>query len=122
MRKRASVLAPFFVCIGGGDMAMDQEFQTNPRARLLQVPQGKFGVHYIVATFALLFALWHVATNVYLNEPGLWQNAIHFAGFGFLAAVTISPWGSKANPDLGLDAGFCLWLADCRCRSLGGKR
>lgn len=78
-------------------MAEDQEFEMNPREALLQVPQGKFGVHYIVAAFALLFALWHVATNIYLNEPGLWQNAIHFAGFGFLAAVTISPWGSKAN-------------------------
>ena len=35
-----------------------------------------------------LFALWHVATNVFLNEPGLWQNAIHFGGFAFLGAVT----------------------------------
>ncbi|NND91292.1 MAG: TRAP transporter fused permease subunit [Granulosicoccus sp.] len=35
-----------------------------------------------------LFALWHVATNVFINESGMWQNAIHFAGFGFLAAVT----------------------------------
>lgn len=34
------------------------------------------------------FAIWHVATNVFLNEPGLWQNAIHFAGFAFLAAIT----------------------------------
>jgi TRAP-type uncharacterized transport system fused permease subunit len=40
--------------------------------------------------FALiaLFAVWHVATNVFLNEPGLWQNTIHFGGFAFLAAVT----------------------------------
>ncbi len=35
-----------------------------------------------------VFALWHVATNVFLNEPGLWQNAIHFGGFAFLGAVT----------------------------------
>ncbi len=35
-----------------------------------------------------LFALWHVATNVFINEPGLWQNTIHFGGFAFLAAVT----------------------------------
>lgn len=35
-----------------------------------------------------LFAIWHVATNVFINEPGLWQNAIHFGGFSFLAAVT----------------------------------
>ncbi len=42
-----------------------------------------FGVALISA-----FALWHVATNVFLNEPGLWQNAIHFGGFAFLGAVT----------------------------------
>lgn len=35
-----------------------------------------------------LFAVWHIATNVFLNEPGLWQNTIHFAGFAFLAAIT----------------------------------
>ena len=35
-----------------------------------------------------LFALWHIATNLYLNEPGHWQNAIHFAGFAWLAAIT----------------------------------
>ncbi len=37
-----------------------------------------------------LFGLWHIVTNVYLNEGGLWQNSIHFAGFGLLAAVTTS--------------------------------
>ena len=34
--------------------------------------------------FAVVFGLWHVVTNVYLIEPGRWQNAIHFAGFAFL--------------------------------------
>lgn len=42
-----------------------------------------------VCIFAIVFGIWHVVTNVYLNEPGLWQNAIHFAGFAFLAAVTV---------------------------------
>lgn len=42
-----------------------------------------------VCLFAIVFGIWHVVTNVYLNEPGLWQNAIHFAGFAFLAAVTV---------------------------------
>lgn len=42
-----------------------------------------------VCIFAIVFGIWHVVTNVYLNEPGFWQNAIHFAGFAFLAAVTV---------------------------------
>jgi TRAP transporter 4TM/12TM fusion protein len=67
------------------------------RSDLLSVPRGGFAPHYIIAGFALMFALWHVATNVYLTEPGLWQNAIHFAGFAFLAAVTLSPWGARSN-------------------------
>jgi TRAP transporter 4TM/12TM fusion protein len=47
--------------------------------------------------FAVIFGLWHVITNVYLIEPGLWQNAIHFAGFAFLASVIHSPFGSRAD-------------------------
>lgn len=50
-----------------------------------------------------LFGIWHVATNVYLHEPGRWQNCIHFAGFAFLAAITTS--GSHKN---GFGARF--WL------------
>jgi len=55
--------------------------------------------------FAALFGIWHIATNVYLNEPGLWQNAIHFGGFAFLAAITLSPFGRRANTPL-------AWTAD----------
>ncbi|MBO6561162.1 MAG: TRAP transporter fused permease subunit [Nisaea sp.] len=50
--------------------------------------------------FAAAFGIWHIATNVYLNEPGLWQNAIHFGGFAFLAAITLSPFGRRANTPL----------------------
>lgn len=46
---------------------------------------------------AVVFGLWHVATNVYLIEPGRWQNAIHFAGFAFLASIIHSPFGDRAN-------------------------
>ena len=67
------------------------------REDLLSLPSGKFQKPHLILGFALLFALWHIATNVYLTEPGLWQNAIHFAGFGFLAAVTVSPWGARSN-------------------------
>ena len=45
-----------------------------------------------------LFGLWHLATNVLFNEPGLWQNAIHFAGFAFLAAVTTRSFGKGRQP------------------------
>ncbi len=86
-------------------MTDDQKAGTMSRDALLTVPSGKFGPHYVIPLFALVFALWHVATNVYLTEPGLWQNAIHFAGFAFLAAVTVSPWGSKANQTW-------AWMAD----------
>jgi TRAP transporter 4TM/12TM fusion protein len=49
-----------------------------------------------IVGFAVCFALWHIATNIWLNEPGKWQNAIHFAGFAFLAAVTASPFGRNS--------------------------
>ena len=41
----------------------------------------------------IAFGLWHIATNLFLNEPGRWQSAIHFAGFAFLASVLYSPFG-----------------------------
>jgi len=90
------------------------------RSELLDMPHGQFGAHHIIFAFALVFALWHVLTNVYLIEPGLWQNAIHFAGFAFLASVTISPWGARANRSWAwlidvvyglLVAAAALWIA-----------
>ena len=69
----------------------------NPRETLLELPKGAWGSHHIILIFALVFAIWHVLTNVYLTEPGLWQNAIHFGGFAFLASVTLSPWGKRSN-------------------------
>ncbi len=48
-----------------------------------------------VGAFAVVFGIWHILTNIYFLEPGLWQNAIHFAGFAFLASVVHSPF--KAN-------------------------
>ncbi|MEH6836403.1 MULTISPECIES: TRAP transporter permease [Falsihalocynthiibacter] len=67
------------------------------RDMLLRMPRGKFGTQHIVLVFAMCFAIWHVLTNVYLTEPGLWQNAIHFAGFAFLASITLSPWGKHSG-------------------------
>ncbi|MEO1494478.1 MAG: TRAP transporter fused permease subunit [Pseudomonadota bacterium] len=51
----------------------------------------------ILITFAVVFGLWHVVTNIYLIEPGRWQNAIHFAGFAFMASILNSPFGARAN-------------------------
>ncbi len=53
--------------------------------------RGCGAAHFAIFAFAVCFGLWHVLTNVVLVEPGRWQNAIHFAGFAFLAAVTIPP-------------------------------
>mgnify|MGYP000128951056 CR=1 FL=1 len=87
---------------------------------LLSMPLGKFERRHIVFVFAMCFAIWHVLTNVYLTEPGLWQNAIHFAGFAFLASITISPWGERSGQTWAwvadivyglLVAGAALWVA-----------
>ncbi len=67
------------------------------RDALLDMPQGRWGPRQLVLIFALVFAIWHILTNVYLTEPGLWQNAIHFAGFAFIASVTLSPWGRRSD-------------------------
>lgn len=74
----------------------------------------------VVVVFAICFGIWHILTNVYLVEPGLWQNAIHFAGFAFLAAVTVpfftnsrpSKWATVLNVTYGLAvASAALWVA-----------
>ena len=90
------------------------------RADLLDMPTDGFGQRHIILAFALVFAVWHILTNVYLIEPGLWQNAIHFAGFAFLASVTVSPWGKNAGKSWAwtadviyglLVASAALWVA-----------
>jgi len=45
---------------------------------------------WFVFFFAVAFAVWHILTNLVWLEPGIWQNAIHYAGFAFLAAITTS--------------------------------
>lgn len=58
-----------------------------------------------------VFALWHVATNVFLNEPGLWQNAIHFGGFAFLAAVTTRTFTRSKQTRFSLIANLLFGIA-----------
>jgi TRAP transporter 4TM/12TM fusion protein len=101
-------------------MTFSIENGPSTRDTLLSMPKGKFEPRHIVLVFAICFAIWHVLTNVYLTEPGLWQNAIHFAGFAFLASITMSPWGKQSGETWAwivdivyglLVAGAALWVA-----------
>ena len=58
-----------------------------------------------------MFGIWHLATNVFINEPGLWQNAIHFAGFGLLAALTTRSFGTGEQPRWSLWANAIFGIA-----------
>ncbi|WP_394688744.1 TRAP transporter permease [Hoeflea sp.] len=87
---------------------------------LSEMPARSSPLRLAVVGFAICFALWHIATNIWLNEPGKWQNAIHFAGFAFLAAVTMSPFGRNSSKAwaIALDflygaaiAAAALWVA-----------
>ena len=80
---------------------------------------GRFRANMLLG-FAVLFGLWHILTNVYLIEPGRWQNAIHFAGFAFLGSVLYSPFKSRKPHRFGfvfavayglLVAASALWVA-----------
>jgi TRAP-type uncharacterized transport system fused permease subunit len=86
---------------------------------LSELPARGNPLRMAIVGFAVCFALWHIATNIWLNEPGKWQNAIHFAGFAFLAAVTISPFG-RNSPRLGRSRSMSPTACDCRRRALGG--
>ena len=71
--ESTSVLEPFKDRLTNLDSAL-----SNPR------------YHLPFYLLIFLFGLWHVATNIYLTEPGRWQNCIHFGGFGLLAAIATS--------------------------------
>ena len=61
-------------------------------------------VYLGIFTLICCFGIWHVATNIYLTEPGFWQNCIHFAGFGLLGAIVTA----KVDDERGFDYKF--WL------------
>lgn len=52
-----------------------------------------------------LFAIWHLVTNIWVTEPGIWQNSIHFAGFALLAAITTTTFAKKPGPAEGTSTG-----------------
>jgi TRAP transporter 4TM/12TM fusion protein len=54
------------------------------------------GAGPLITAAMCLFALWHMLTNVWWNEPGIWQNCIHFAGFALVGAMTTQTFGSGA--------------------------
>ena len=85
----------------------------------------KSPLEWAIAAFAVVFGLWHILTNLYFQEPGLWQNAIHFAGFAFLASTIYSaygrkkdkPWAIKLDIIYGLlVAASALWVAGSESR------
>lgn len=67
--------------------------------QLFELSSALAGPWYVTLVFfsTVIFALWHLATNVVIFEPGNWQNAIHFAGFAFLAALTTQSFQSGAT-------------------------
>jgi len=92
------------------------------KERLFDLSSALAGPWYITLVFfsTVVFAMWHLATNVIIFEPGNWQNAIHFAGFAFLAALTTQTFQSGtttrfsilANMVFGLlIAASSLWIA-----------
>ncbi len=87
--------------------------------------ETKTPLEWFIAAFAVAFGVWHILTNIILNEPGLWQNAIHFAGFAFLASTIYSafganknkPWAVKLDVFYGLlVAASALWVAASESR------
>src|SRR5210317_837857 len=74
----------------------------------------KTWVQWVFIAFAVVFAFWHVATNLLINESALWQNAIHFAGFAVLASV-IFPARLFGRQSLAFDPAFGLMVAWAAC-------
>ncbi|MEE9334699.1 MAG: TRAP transporter fused permease subunit [Granulosicoccaceae bacterium] len=98
------------------------ELSPNMKDRLFDIDGILNMPWYAKLCFAgtIVFALWHLATNLVLHEPGRWQNAIHFAGFAFLAAVTTRSFSSRATTRLSITvntifglliAASSLWIA-----------
>ncbi len=92
---------------------------------LLLDGQKKSPLEWMIAAFAVAFGIWHILTNLFLNEPGMWQNAIHFAGFAFLASTIYSafghntkkPWAIRLDILYGLIvAAAALWVATSESR------
>ena len=75
---------------------------------------NKTTIQWPFAIFAVGFAIWHVATNLLINESPLWQNTIHFAGFAVLASV-IYPSKILGRPNLFWDLAYGFLVAWAAC-------
>ena len=100
-------------------MTQKTDFALSSRDTLLDMPKGRWGPRQIVLIFALLFAIWHILTNVYLSEPGLWQNAIHFAGFAFIVFIDkyeydFSTQNPNANMASSISSLFTLFVCNTK--------
>lgn len=59
------------------------------RERIFDVKYARdHKAYWLPTSLIVAFGLWHIATNLYLNEPGSWQNCIHFGGFALIAAIS----------------------------------
>ena len=76
----------------GGELNAPLEVRTVPTVFRERIYDLDFALgdrrYWPVTALIVLFGLWHIATNLYLTEPGSWQNCVHFGGFAFLAAVS----------------------------------
>jgi len=76
---------PETVPTGSGDSPSPTVF----RDRIFDVAYARDHKAYCLPTSLIVaFGLWHIATNLYLNEPGSWQNCIHFGGFALIAVIS----------------------------------
>ena len=79
-------------------------------------------IQKLFIAWVVLFAGWHIATNLFLDEPGLWQNALHFAGFSVLASVLYpTRWTAQRDARIDLIYGLlvalaCAWIAASESR------
>ena len=69
-------------------MCPERQSPTSNIANIERAAADRGPVDWIIFVGSILFAVWHIYTNLVLIEPGIWQNAIHYAGFAFIAAVT----------------------------------
>ncbi len=87
----------------------------------LEAP-NKSILHWLFLVWVVGFAAWHIATNLFLDEPGLWQNALHFAGFAVLTSVLYpTRWTEKSGEYIDLIYGLavafaCCWVAASESR------
>lgn len=76
---------PETVPTGSGDSPSPTVF----RDRIFDVAYARdHKAYWLPTSLIVAFGLWHIATNLYLNEPGSWQNCIHFGGFALIAVIS----------------------------------